>query len=234
MVAAHFVVGRIRDGAASFLTDDEKRAVIGYGPKGAAKGGASPFDVGAGSSQKFNPNHDGLGRFTAGDGGGVGADTAVGGDGNDRLVRPIDILKEDVLGGHTFERHVGKTEEYLKARVLGSRRNIPGLADYGELRAGSFTSLAAANKLVSSVVMEPQNQLKLNSFVERRLGYLLPILYLYPEQPFRSPSGYEAYAPNERSQPVIRTTNSVEVRVRRTDRDPKGYYVESAFPLNEE
>ena len=75
--------------AASFLTDDEKRAVIGYGPKVVAKGGASPFDFGAGSSQKFNPNHDGLGRFTFGDGGGNGADTLVGDAGTDVLAASI-------------------------------------------------------------------------------------------------------------------------------------------------
>jgi hypothetical protein len=39
--------------AASFLTDDEKRAVIGYGPKD------------GGQAAKFNPNHDELGRFTS-------------------------------------------------------------------------------------------------------------------------------------------------------------------------
>jgi HK97 family phage portal protein len=42
----------------SFLTDDEKRAAIGYGPKQPT----NPAD------QKFNPNHDALGRFTTGDG----------------------------------------------------------------------------------------------------------------------------------------------------------------------
>jgi hypothetical protein len=50
---------------------------------------------------------------------------------------PIDILEEDAFGGHTFERHVNKHEEYLRARVLGSRRNIPFIGGYGEKRAGS-------------------------------------------------------------------------------------------------
>jgi hypothetical protein len=44
--------------AATFLTNDEKRAAVGYGPNGEA---ATP-------TQKFNPNHDELGRFATGDG----------------------------------------------------------------------------------------------------------------------------------------------------------------------
>ena len=89
--------------AASFLTDDEKRAVIGYGPKGAAKGGASPFDVGAGSSQKFNPNHDGLGRFTTGDGAGSGeSDALFGGEGNDRLA-PDPEYSPEKPGWHQYQ-----------------------------------------------------------------------------------------------------------------------------------
>ena len=49
------------DGA-SFLTDDEKRAAAGYGPRAGGLG------------QKFNPHHDAAGRFTFAPGGGVVAD----------------------------------------------------------------------------------------------------------------------------------------------------------------
>jgi HK97 family phage portal protein len=42
---------------ATFLTDDEKRAAVGYGPK-------QPANL---AIQKFNPNHDAQGRFTTGD-----------------------------------------------------------------------------------------------------------------------------------------------------------------------
>ena len=45
--------------AATFLTDDEKRAAVGYGPKGGAAGSG-------GLAAKFNPHHDDLGRFTFG------------------------------------------------------------------------------------------------------------------------------------------------------------------------
>ncbi len=56
-----------RLGKAEFLSDDEKRAATGYGPKAEEKSGG-------GGAVKFNPYHDELGRFTTGDGGG---DTAI-------------------------------------------------------------------------------------------------------------------------------------------------------------
>jgi hypothetical protein len=94
----------------------------------------------------FNPAQR---RIQAGQPGG-GRWTIGGG----RSGYPIDILEEDKLGGHTFERHVNKPDEYLKARVLGNRVNIPLLGGAGEKRAGSFTSLEAANKLVNSTLSQ--------------------------------------------------------------------------------
>jgi hypothetical protein len=140
----------------------------------------------------------------------------------------VDILEEDVLGGHTFERHVGKSEEHLKARVLGSRTNIGGILTFGERRAGSFTSLEAANKLVSSTLA--QNSNRIDGFVAGRYPYLLPVIFVIAE--FDRPTGYEAYAPNDRAQPRMRPTYGVAVRLFRTDRSEKGYYVSSAWPMN--
>ncbi len=68
---------------ASFLTDDEKRASIGYGPKsagsiarGSGRGGEPPIDRAA----KFNPYHDELGRFTTADGAASGSGGQEAGD----------------------------------------------------------------------------------------------------------------------------------------------------------
>ena len=71
----------------SFLTEDEKRVCAkrgksegaGYGPKGSppepsAEETSSSTEVGEASTRpfdKFNPNHDGLGRFASGAGSGV-------------------------------------------------------------------------------------------------------------------------------------------------------------------
>lgn len=141
---------------------------------------------------------------------------------------PVDILEEDALGGHTFERHVNKPEQYLKARILDSRRSIPFIGGAGRKRSGSFTSLEAANKLVNSTLS--QNQNKLDAFVLGRFPLLLPFMYLHSDHD--SPTGYEAHAPNERSQPAMRTTYGVTVLVIRSDRSKRGYYVRSAYPTN--
>jgi HK97 family phage portal protein len=56
---------------ATFLTPNEKRAAVGYGPlEGSDPAGLTPSRDGA--EQKFNPHHDELGRFTFGPEGAVG------------------------------------------------------------------------------------------------------------------------------------------------------------------
>ena len=110
----------------------------------------------------FDPDQprDDRGRWTdagAGDLGSGGGDDGqvilIGGPGA-RSGYPVDALDEDALGGHTYERHVGKSEDYLKARVVGSRTNVAGIFTVGERRAGSFTSLEAANKLINSTLSQ--------------------------------------------------------------------------------
>jgi hypothetical protein len=60
----------------------------------------------------------------------------------------------------------------------------------------------------------------------------MSLSFMYAHADFSSPTGYEAYAPNSRSQPTMRTTYGVTVLVRRTDRNDRGYYVHSAWPTN--
>ncbi len=56
----------------SFLTSNEKRAAIGYAPLADATSlDGDPIEPPANPdtfADKFNPGHDGLGRFTTGDG----------------------------------------------------------------------------------------------------------------------------------------------------------------------
>ena len=181
---------------------------------------------------KFNPDQprDDQGRWTDTGGG----DGTTGSDGELILTGSggylVDMLEEEGLGGHAIERHVAKPEDYLKARILGSRTNIAGIVTFGEARAGSFTSLEAANKLVNSIFS--QNQEKVDAFVEGRFPSSLPFMLLFAQ--FDSPTGYEAYARNPRTQPVMRSTSGVTVLILRSDRTDKGYYVETAWPMNED
>ena len=222
-----------RLGSASFLTDDEKRAAIGYPPK---DGGAS-----AKYSQDQPRVPAGSGRESGQWAGGGGAsDQPATGDGKVRVAQagggvsgyPVNILDEDQIGGHTFAEHVGKNQEYLAARITGSRVNVPGIFGVGRKRAGSFPSLEAANKLVSSTMWTPENAAKIELFKDAHFPFWLPELRLF--RTFGSPSGIEAYAPDDRTIPKIRTTYGVTVRLIRTSRAPRGYYVDSAWPMNEE
>lgn len=106
--------------------------------------------------------------------------------------------------------------------------NIPLIGSVGEKRAGSFTSLEAANKLINSTLS--QNREQIGAFVEGRYPFLLPIMDLHAD--YDAPTGYEAYAPNERTEPTMRPTYGVTVRIIRSDRSQKGYYVRSAWPTN--
>jgi Bacterial CdiA-CT RNAse A domain len=198
---------------ASFLTTDEKRAAIGYGPM--------PVDN-TNAQKIFNPfqPRDDRGRWTNSDGTDVQQVA-------DRSGYPVDILEEEAKGGHTFERHINKPDEYLKARVTGSRTNIAGIVTVGEKRAGSFTSVEAANKLVNSTIS--QNQTSVDAFVKGSFPNNLPYKFVHAE--FSSPTGYEAYARDHRSSPVMRDAYGVTVLLRRAT-GGRGYYVHSAWPRN--
>ncbi len=236
--------------AASFLTDDEKRAAAGYGPNNeeVADDSTGPF------AHKYNPNQSRVpagnpdgGQWTDGGGGGDDGDdpfrdlpnspnTADGDDRNPllhliggRTGYPIDLLEEEESGGHTRKEHIGKSEQYLQGKLLESRYNIGGRIFYGRKRYGSFPSLEAANKLVNSTISQ-NLAAKIEPFVRGDFLFSLPVLYVFGD--FTSPTGYEAHAPNNRSQPAIRPTYSVTVRLVRSATHPRGYYVNSAWPSN--
>lgn len=84
--------------------------------------------------------------------------------------------------------------------------------------------MEAANKLVNATVA--QNQ----TLVDKVANGLLPRHEL--EARFSSPTGYEAYAPNERSQPYLRDTYGVSVVIVPDRSVAKGYRVDTAFPRN--
>jgi len=216
-----------RVGAAAFLTDDEKRAAVGYG-------------AGAASAVKlFNPmqprNPAGNGRqsgwWTSDGGGGAGGsipnigmlqDAGATGEPN----YGINLLEDEALGGHAIEHHVGKSDNYLINRILNSRTRVP-FGVLGLYRSGSFPSVEAANKLVSSTLS--QNSEELRKYLARDWPYnLYPVLSIAGT--FRSTTGREAYAENNKVQPSIRATHAVHVILRRHSTSPKGYYIVTAWP----
>lgn len=143
--------------------------------------------------------------------------------GDERQGYPVDLLEERELGGHTIERHVGRSSESLLNDVRQAQRYAKETGSSEELRSGSFSSLQSANKLVNSTLS--QNADKVDN-VARGLS---PRERL--EGRYSSITGLEAYARNERSQVYLRETYGVRVVIVRDERSSKGYRVDTAFPM---
>jgi hypothetical protein len=188
--------------------------------------GNDPREVYPALARKYSPSQP---RVPAGNP--DGGQWADGGGGLERIQyrrnkRPIDLLEERDLGGHAIERHVGRSDASLLNAVNGATgyyRRVGALAD--GLREGSFPSLEAANKLVNSTIA--RNPDKVDKVVNGLSGKE------DLDAVFGSPTGSEAYAATERSQPYIRETYGVRVVIVRDRRSEKGYRVETAFPRNE-
>jgi Bacterial CdiA-CT RNAse A domain len=229
----------------SFLTDDEKRAAIGYGPLPA--------------QHKFNPGQlrkpTGSGRESGrwtkpgGDGGGdtgdnssgnpnVGGGTdeildapATGGDNSpeplpiaDRGQYSVDLTEEEQGGGHTLRDHVGKSDAQLTGELERRTYNVPPLY-FGPLQEGSFISRESANDFVNRSLERNSTQvdavtsgLSKEETLNTRFGY---------------PTGKEAYRAQVTDVPDVRDTYDVRVLIRRDDRAASGYRVITAFPRNE-
>jgi len=134
---------------------------------------------------------------------------------NEPRGRPIDLREEQQLGGHAIEGHVGKSEEFLlaRARRLALDAERDGFAE--GIKVGSFTSLETANKLVSATVARNPASVDLVTSGRSSRKEL--------EASFDGPTGYEAYARTERSQPYIRDTYDVRVIIVPDGRAAKGF-----------
>ncbi len=225
--------------AASFLTDDEKRAVIGYGPKGAAKGGAGPFDAAGGRARKFNPNHDALGRFATGDGAASGAnDAPIGRDGVDASTTlvggssasnqsqryTVNLEDEDARGGHAKRDHVGKEDAEL-IKVVKNKILRGGNVDLYGVSQSSFFSIESANDFTNRILQENTAQVDLVAKGE------LP--YAWLDKRFGYPTGKEAFRDSATAEPYMRTTYSAGVLIVPDRTSDRGYRIHTAYPYND-
>ncbi len=136
--------------------------------------------------------------------------------------RPISLLEEEQRGGHTIEKHVGKSENFLIDRVLNEVYRA-GMFTIGLKQAGSFPSLEAADKLVNSTLSA--NQPIVDKVASGEIKGTTSI-----EKDFGSITGYEAYRNNDRSQPAMRRTTAVEMWIRHDSASPNGVLVVTAYP----
>ena len=133
-----------------------------------------------------------------------------------------DLRAHELRGGHTVLRHVGKSDAYLLQRMQTENiRTLFGTQFIG--RAGTFTSLAAANRLVSStltrnsaVVDAVAAGIKQSAFVTARFGSI---------------TGKEYYRKRGTSGPIrLRNTYGVGVYIIHDVNSPLGYRIRTAYP----
>ena len=174
---------------------------------------------------------DGLGRWTPFGGFSLadrrkpeGVQVAQNGPDNSFGSYRIDLHEEEALGGHPITRHIGESEQSILATL---RKEIAFVRTRGDqvdgARLGSFTSVESANKLVSSTLA--QNPLLVDQVARG------DVRSVFVSARFASRTGFEAYAPNERSQAYIRDTYGVGVNIVHDRRSPKGFRVQTAYPV---
>jgi Bacterial CdiA-CT RNAse A domain len=128
---------------------------------------------------------------------------------------PIDILEEESRGAHTVERHVGKSDDYLRRRLENESLK----------EASSFTTVEAANKLINATIADNKDK------VARVVRGQEPRDTL--ELKFDSPTGYQMYKDSASSQARRRDTYWVRVVIERDVSNPRGFRLVTALPFNE-
>lgn len=136
----------------------------------------------------------------------------------------VDLLEEESLGGHTIQRHVGRSPQSLLARVRG--QSFFGLFyTIATRRAGSFPSIMAATKLVNATLA--QNHVTVDQVARGILASA------FVTAVFTSKTGIEAYRPTLRAQPYIRDTFGVGVSILHDPSTSNGFRVVRAYPRND-
>jgi len=106
--------------------------------------------------------------------------------------------------------------------------DVPATDDAGDFvvgkRIGSFTDMAAANRLVNATLLRNRDRVDRVADGKSSLEELDAI--------FEEPTGKEAFAPDERTDPRIRLTWGVRVVIVNDRRTWRGYHVITAFPRN--
>jgi hypothetical protein len=182
---------------------------------------------------KYNPNWATQPRIPAGSGRESGRWTDGGATGRETLLAQadagegfnVDLLDEEASGGHAVRLHVGKSAEFLLGRVRGERAPLGPFAEIRIYRAGSFPSLAAATKLVNATLARNRTT------VDMVANGALPTAFL--RATFRSQTGIEAFQEGAFSQPYVRDTFGVGVRIVHDAGRRNGFRIVTAYPRND-
>ena len=237
----------------SFLTVNEKRAAVGYGPvEGGDAERALPTESGSLLVlRKYRPDQARAPRGTPeggqwvdeGGGGGVSggdrsrSDALTDAGHDDSGTRESDRVRvaqaEEPSGYKSISMSIDSgvviqlrsmSEDY-DAYMLASVRGDRGFF-YARKRHGSFPSVEAATKLVSSTLARNRE------IVDRVARGELDDAFITAE--FGSRTGREAFRPAENSEPYLRDTNGVGVFLVHDPEESSGFTIISAYPRNPE
>jgi len=153
----------------------------------------------------------------------------AGADGRVRVAGPFDYGSVDLRsvegyeGGHTISRHVGKTPEELAARVAWESSRSDRTPRKG-WRAGTFSSLAAANDFVERAPLA-------NSAIVEAVG-----IGVLPNAPikfdFGRSTGFEAVLDSKTGPVRFRETNGVHIYIIHDKNLLKGFRIHTAYSIN--
>lgn len=148
----------------------------------------------------------------------------------------IDLAAEEARGGHAIARHVGKSTYQLIQRLLEPQATTGFFTQYIRI-AGSFSNLESANKLVNSTLSTYPEQIS-KFLADDSLNQIG--LWKF----FSSRTGIEAYIPGKIyagmngkppvSEARIRDTWGVIVWLRKDPASPRGWRIQTAFPITKE
>jgi hypothetical protein len=187
--------------------------------------------------KRYNPNQPrvpagqpGGGRW-AGEEAGEGATspdapiTPAASRDDDRAPLKIDLQEEEERGGHTLEKHVGKTDTELVERLEREHWDL-WFVEGGTRRAGSFFSLGEANEYIGKTL--EANQSAVDDIASGRV----PKAFLTYR--FGSVTGREAIVNPERRTISLRRTYGVGVYIFHDKLSRNGFRIQTAYPRNDD
>lgn len=136
---------------------------------------------------------------------------------------PVALELEEVAGGQTIARHVGKSDEELIFRAFMAMEENGGKQQKGGYSASTFEDLHDANVLVNLTLAR-------NAPMVFAVSSGL-IRYEFLDLDYPGIVGREVNIADRNSTPVLRTPTRVRVLIMHDEASPKGFVVHSAYPM---
>ena len=136
----------------------------------------------------------------------------------------VNLKEEEARGGHAIREHVNRSDTDLISEVR--RSELPNATRITD-QMGTFFSEKDAEEFTNQTI--DVNREKIDKIVKQKNGTAEEI-----SARFDSPTGKEAYLPNDDqyATPRIRTTFGVTVYVVSASNSPRGYRVITSYPTN--